>query len=323
MIIVTGSAGFIGSALVWELNQKGHSNIVCVDLFREGSKWRNLLKSSYTHFVLKQDIFEYLEQPEVLNSVKAIFHLGACSSTTEKNMDFLVENNFHYSQKLFRWCAKNQKKFIYASSAATYGAGENGYDDQTAPEELRPLNPYGYSKLLFDRWVLRQTQAPPQWVGLKFFNVFGPNEYHKGDMASVVFKAFYQIQQNGKLRLFKSYRPDYKDGEQKRDFVYVKDVTRWMVEIFEKNISSGIYNIGFGEARTWLDLANAVFKSMDKPVQVDMIDMPDHVKNQYQYFTEAKLNKLLNSGLSQPQWPLEVAIQDYVKNYLEKEDSYL
>ena len=242
--------------------------------------------------------------------------MGANSSTTETNWEHLYENNTLYTQRLFEWCTLHKKGFIYASSAATYGAGELGYDDLTDSEKLRPLNLYGESKVQFDRWAMKQSLVPPKWYGLKFFNVYGPNESHKGAMSSLVFKAYFQIQKTGRLQLFKSYLPDYKHGEQKRDFVYVKDVAQWIFELMSSNAQSGIYNMGYGQSRTWVDLATSVFKAMQKPVQIDFIDMPESLKNQYQYYTEARMNKWRGQNLSEPRWSLELGIQDYVQNHL-------
>jgi ADP-L-glycero-D-manno-heptose 6-epimerase len=324
MFIVTGAAGFIGSAFVWELNQRGITNIICVDNFGSSEKWKNLNKLQFSDFVTVDDLFGFLDKPDTIQEVKGIFHMGACSSTSEMNMDYLLKNNYYYSQHLFRWSAKHQKKFIYASSAATYGDGSNGYDDATDSNKLSPLNPYGYSKVLFDRWVLKQTNIPPQWIGLKFFNVYGPQEYHKEEMSSVVFKAFHQISESKTLKLFKSHNPQYKDGHQMRDFIYIKDVTRWMWELHHYTKASGIYNIGTGNARTWIDLGESVFKALEMPVKIDWIDTPEHLRKHYQYFTEAKMDKLFKAGLSSPEWPLEKGIYDYVRNYLMKrQDPYL
>lgn len=318
MIIVTGANGFIGSVMVWELNQKGILDIVAVDSV--GLQERNLLKNFKTsRFLGHNELWDFLKTAEAKSQVSWIIHMGACSSTTETNWDFLKENNLVYSQKIFQWCAENKKNLIYASSAATYGAGEKGFDDHTDANELKPLNLYGESKVQFDRWVLQQKDQPPHWYGLKFFNVFGPMEDHKGPMSSVAFKAFQQIQKTGQLTLFKSHNPDYKDGEQLRDFVYVKDVTRWMSELIEKKPRSDIYNMGFGKARTWLDLAKPVFAALHKPLQIQWIDIPENIRDQYQYFTEARMEKWQSQKLSGPQWPLEKAVQDYVTQYLNRE----
>lgn len=321
MMIVTGANGFIGSALVWELNRRGVQNIIAVDPV--GRHEHDLLKNrQIARFLKKDELWDFLKTPAA-QSVQWVFHMGACSSTTETNWDFLKENNLEYSQRLFQWCAQNQKNLIYASSAATYGAGEQGFDDTTDSETLKPLNLYGDSKVLMDRWAVKQKQTPPRWYGLKFFNVFGPNEMFKGPMASLVFKAFHQIQKTGSLGLFKSHHSAYRDGEQLRDFVYVKDVTRWMVELMDRQPQNGVYNMGFGKARTWLDLAKPVFDSLGKPMKIDWIDIPMNIRNQYQYFTEANMTKWRNAGMSAPQWPLEKAIPDYVKNHLQSQDSVL
>lgn len=322
MIIVTGANGFIGSAMVWQLNQKGLKNIVCVDSV--GLDERNLLKKSqYDLFLKKDELWKFLETDQAKTAVTWVIHMGACSSTTETNKEFLWENNTHYTQRIFEWCAQHGKSMIYASSAATYGAGELGFDDTTDSEKLVPLNLYGDSKVLFDRWAVKQTKTPPQWYGLKFFNVFGPNEYKKESMASVVYKAFHHIQKNHSFSLFKSYNPEYKDGGQMRDFVYVKDVVRWMSELMEKRPQNGIYNMGFGKARTWLNLTDAVFTAMSKKPEIHWIEVPANIRDQYQYFTEANMNKWQSQGLSAPQWPLEKAVDDYVKNYLSHGDELL
>ncbi len=323
MIIVTGAAGFIGSAFVWELNQKGINDIICVDNYGLDQRWKNLAKRSFSDFVMKEDLSNFLTRQEVINSVDTVIHMGAISSTTETNVDALIHNNYYFSQMLFKWCADKRKNFIYASSAATYGDGKNGYDDRTNAQLLEPLNPYGYSKVLFDRWVLKQKHTPPKWIGLKFFNVYGPQEYHKGDMASLVYKAFDQIQTKKQMGLFKSYNPEYKDGHQMRDFVYVKDCTNWMYELIDKKVPNGIYNMGFGKARTWVDLATASFNALNITPKFEWLEMPSNIRNQYQYFTEANMSRLFEVGLSQPQWPLEKAVDDYYKNYLLKANQYL
>jgi ADP-L-glycero-D-manno-heptose 6-epimerase len=322
MIIVTGANGFIGSAIIWELNQKGFTDIIAVDSV--GLDTRNVLaKRQYSKFFLAGELWSFLDQPETQKKVTWVIHMGACSSTTEKNWDFLYSNNFEYTQRIFNWCAQYQKSLIYASSAATYGAGEHGFDDTFDSEKLKPLNLYGDSKVLMDRWAVKQTATPENWYGLKFFNVYGPNEYEKGAMASVAFKAFHQIKNTKSLGLFKSYNPNYKDGEQLRDFVYVKDLTRWVMELMDKKPTSGIYNMGFGAARSWLDMANSLFKAVDLPININWLEIPDDIKNQYQYFTLANVNKWQAAGMSPAQWPLEKAIEDYVKNYLSQKDAWL
>ncbi|MBC7741025.1 MAG: ADP-glyceromanno-heptose 6-epimerase [Bdellovibrionaceae bacterium] len=322
MIIVTGANGFIGSAMIWELNQAGLDNIVAIDTVNLAS--RNLLqKRKYTQFFEGHELWSFLATEEARKNVTWMIHMGACSSTTETDWDFLYNNNFQYSQRLFEWCSQNQKNLIYASSAATYGAGENGFEDTYDSEKLKPLNLYGESKVIMDRWAVKQKSTPANWYSLKFFNVFGPNEYEKGSMASVAFKAYHQIQKNSELGLFKSYNPQFADGRQLRDFVYVKDVTAWMKELMDKKPESGIYNMGFGKARSWMDLAESLFAAMNKEVKINWLDMPENIKNQYQYFTQANMQKWVAAGLSEPKWPLEKAIGDYVKNYLDQKDPWL
>lgn len=322
MIIVTGANGFIGSVMVWELNQRGINDIIAVDSVSLSE--RNLLqKRKISQFLLKDDLWAFLNTDAAKKNVSWIIHMGACSSTTETNKEFLWENNTYYTQRIFEWCTEHQKSMIYASSAATYGAGELGFDDTTDPEKLRPLNLYGESKVLFDRWALKQTQTPPHWYGLKFFNVFGPNEYHKEAMSSVAFKAYNQIKDTGVLGLFKSADPNYKDGEFMRDFVYVKDVTGWMAELMDKMPTNGVYNMGFGQPRTWLDLASSVFSAMNKEMKINWLEMPANIRGQYQYFTEAKTDKWLAAGMTPAKWPLEKAVADYIQNYLSKKDPSL
>jgi ADP-L-glycero-D-manno-heptose 6-epimerase len=328
MIIVTGGAGFIGSALVWKLNEKGITDIVVVDRMGTGSKWKNLVKRQIADIVHKDEFFSWLEKLPNGRRIDAIFHMGASSSTSEENMDYLVENNLHYSMRLWSFCVKNKIPLIYASSAATYGAGEHGYtDDPKKNIKLRPINQYGYSKHLFDIWASRQTTTPPFWVGLKFFNVYGPQEYHKGGQASVVYHAFPQVKERNALDLFKSYRPDYAHGDQKRDFIYVKDIVDVLYHLFHARrlAVSGIFNLGTGKARTFADLGRAVFKSLGKKKEkFEWIEMPERLKNQYQYFTEASLEELrIRTGYKGKMTSLEDGVFDYVGNYLMKDDPYL
>lgn len=322
MIIVTGANGFIGSVIARHLASKGREILALVDTVSLGERPKpgGLIKTP--HFLTKNELWQFLDRPEAKSQTKWIVHMGANSSTTEKNREHLWENNTEYTQKIWNWCAQHGVSLIYASSAATYGAGELGYDDSTDSESLRPLNLYGESKVLFDRWAVKQTNTPPRWYGLKFFNVYGPNEYHKNEMASLVLKAFHQIRHEGSLRLFKSYKPEFKDGEQKRDFVYVKDVMNWAEELMIKSPQSGIYNMGSGTARTWNDLAHAVFLALQKPAKIEYTEMPESIRDQYQYFTQANMNRWRQIGMSAPQWSLEAGVRDYIQNYLLKDEAY-
>jgi ADP-L-glycero-D-manno-heptose 6-epimerase len=319
MVVVTGATGFIGSAIVWQLNQKGITDILCVDSVPPQDRPGILEKKKFNSFMGHTDFLEFIQKPQ---DIEWIIHMGACSSTTEMDVEFLKENNTLYTQKLFEYCRDHKARFIYASSGACYGDGAQGFDDQTDPELLRPLNPYGDSKVNFDRWVVQQEQTPDLWMGLRFFNVYGPNEYFKKDMSSVVFKAYKQIKDSGSLKLFRSHNPDYKDGEQLRDFVYVKDITRWILEIMDGRGQSGIYNMGYGQARTWLALASSVFKNLNKEMKIDWIDVPKEIRPRYQYFTEAKMDRFVGQGFSRPQWKLEDGVADYIQ-YLDQEDPFL
>ncbi len=321
MIIVTGGAGFIGSAFVAKLNENNIRDILIVDNLRTGEKWKNLVGKKYEEFVNKSDFFEKLYANKWKN-VDAIVHLGASSATTEKDADYLMENNIHYTLDLMDWALKKNIRFIYASSAATYGNGSHGYsDDHSEIFKLRPLNMYGYSKQFVDEYVLEHNLQDCV-VGLKFFNVFGPNEYHKENQTSVVVKAFEQITKTGKVKLFKSNNPEYKDGEQLRDFVYVKDVVDVIWWLLNSEEINGIFNIGTGKARTWVDLVTATFKAMNIEPDIEFIEMPENLKGKYQYFTQAEMGKLMKAGCPIDFMSLEEAVEDFVKNYLMNENPY-
>ena len=322
MIIVTGGAGFIGSALIAELNRRQISDILVVDELGSDQKWKNLRNLSFADYVEKDDFLEMVIEDKLDSPVDVVSHLGACSDTTETNASYLVKNNYKYSKLLAQWATDADIRFIYASSAATYGDGSAGFsDDEDKIKFLRPLNMYGYSKHMFDMWA-RRAGLLSKIVGLKYFNVFGPNEYHKGDMMSFVVKAFEQIRTTGKVRLFKSYQPEYADGEQVRDFLYVKDAVNMTLFFFDNPYINGIFNIGTGETRTWNDLVIAVFVGMGRKPNIEYIEMPASIRNQYQYFTQADLSKVRRAGYSKQTTPLEDAIRDYIQNYLEK-DLYL
>lgn len=322
MIVVTGGAGFIGSAIVWKLNQLGKTNIIIVDELGKDEKWKNLVGLKYEDFVNKLEFIEQVLDDVIPYNVEAIVHMGANSSTTEKDADHLIDNNYNYTKELAKYCVEKHIRFIYASSAATYGDGVLGFnDDESKLETLRPLNMYGYSKQLFDLWAKRNAISD-RIVGIKYFNVYGPNEYHKGDMRSVVHKAFEQVRDAGKVRLFKSLNPKYKDGEQMRDFIYVKDAVDMTLFFLDKIDKNGIFNVGSGKARIWNDLVTTLFNAVGKPVNIEYIDLPNHLADKYQYFTEANLNKIRSAGYDKPITSLEDGVTDYVKNYLLK-NSYL
>ena len=318
MIVVTGGAGFIGSAIVWKLNHLGKTNIIIVDELGKAEKWKNLVGLKYDDFVNKLDFIEQVLDDVLPYNIEAIIHMGANSSTTEKDADHLMNNNFHYTKELAKYCLEKNIRFIYASSAATYGDGDLGFDDNESKlETLRPLNMYGYSKQLFDLWAMRN-KVLDKIVGIKYFNVYGPNESHKGDMRSVVHKAFEQVRDYGKVNLFKSLHPDYRDGEQKRDFVYIKDAVEMTLFFLEHKDKNGLYNVGGGTARTWNALVTALFNAVGKPVNIEYVDMPEHLAEKYQYFTEANLGKIKKAGYRNPLYSLEDGVTDYVKNYLLK-----
>lgn len=332
MIIVTGAAGFIASAFIWKLNEMGISDILAVDKLRTEDKWLNLRKRDYADWVDRDELFAWLADEENAAKVTGIVHMGACSATTEKDGDFLMKNNYEYSKKLWDFCAEKNIPYVYASSAATYGGGELGYNDDVTPEELKklmPLNKYGYSKKYFDDWAFKQKKQPKQWAGIKFFNVYGPQEYHKGRMASMVFHTFNQYRDNGGVKLFKSHKEGYADGEQLRDFVYIKDVVDVMYFLLTEKADSGVYNLGTGAARSFLDLSMNTMRCASSNPElkieevVEFVPMPEDLRGKYQYFTQASMEKLKRAGYTKPFHTLEEGVKDYVENYLSKEDMYL
>jgi len=315
MIIVTGGAGFIGSAQVWELNRSGREDILIVDHLGQGDKWRNLCGLKFSDYLSKENFLEWIEEDRDFDA-QAIFHLGACSSTTELDADYLVKNNYEYSKAIASYSARRKIRMIYASSAATYGDGSSGYNDQGQLQKFSPLNMYGYSKHLFDLWMQRKGLLESH-VGIKFFNVWGPNEYHKKDMRSMVVKAFEQIKTSGSVSLFQSHHPDYADGKQMRDFLYVKDATRMVLEFLEHPETAGIFNLGTGTAITWLDLITPIFQALKLETQIKFVPMPTEIRSKYQYFTQAEMAKFENVGLKRFSTPLNEAISDFVLSYLE------
>ena len=319
MLVLTGGAGFIGSCLLKELNDCGKTDIIVVDNLAKTEKWKNLVGKKYEMYMHKQEFFMLLVQGKLDKEIEGIIHLGACSSTTEQNADYLMTNNLNYTKTLAQWCLKNGKKMWYASSAATYGDGSLGYSDSDElTPRLRPLNMYGYSKQLFDEWLLKH-RFQDKLTGFRFFNVFGPNEYHKDSMRSMILKAFPRARDEKKISLFASDRPDYADGEQKRDFVYVKDVVEVIMYFYKNPSIGGIYNIGTGKAQSWNEVANAMFKALGTEGAIEYVEMPDILKGKYQYFTEADLTKLRKAGCKHQFMSLEESVGDYVKNYLLKE----
>ncbi|HTV08969.1 MAG TPA: ADP-glyceromanno-heptose 6-epimerase [Candidatus Aquilonibacter sp.] len=336
-IIVTGAAGFIGRNVVAELNARGEDELILVDELGvskpgEAEKWKNLVGLKYEDLVSPEDFLGLLEQHAYADA-RAVIHLGACSATTEKDNDYLLRNNYQYTRVLCNWAQEQGARFVYASSAATYGDGSMGYDDSDAvTPTLKPLNMYGYSKHMFDLWALKRglfdggeggNGGSPRIVGLKYFNVYGPHEDHKGEMRSVVVKSFEQIRATGEVKLFKSYRPEYKDGEQMRDFIYVKDAVDVTLHFAMQDAGApgGLFNCGTGKARTWLDLTRAVFAAMGKEPKIEFIEMPKELQGKYQYFTEAKTEKLRAAGYERPFTSLEDGVRDYVEGYLVRRDA--
>lgn len=325
MLIVTGGAGFIGSAFVWKLNREGIQKILIVDEPDPEEKWKNLTNRQFENSVHKDEFLKDVMEDRMPSPVSAVIHLGACTSTTERNEEYLMRNNYEYTRVLAEWAVKKGIRFIYASSAATYGDGSLGFsDDDSTTLQLKPLNLYGFSKHQFDVWVIRN-QLTGKVAGIKFFNVYGPNEYHKGEMASVVFKAYRQVKESGRVNLFKSYRSEYGHGEQKRDFIYVKDCVEALWWFLQNPQVNGIFNLGTGKAQSYNDLTNAIFTALQLPPRMEYIEMPEGIRGQYQYFTEARIEKLRRAGYARPFHSLKEGIADYVLHYLEKsgEEQYL
>jgi ADP-L-glycero-D-manno-heptose 6-epimerase len=326
-ILVTGGAGFIGSALIAELNARGHENIIVVDRLGCDERFKNLVGLNFNEFFLVEEFEELISAHDESSSmlhyshknplnIQTVFHLGAESSTTECDADWLIENNYRFSQRLSMWAISNDIRFVYASSAATYGDGSRGMRDTSDLNTLRPLNIYGYSKHLFDKFVERTPSLKDTCIGLKYFNIFGPNENHKSDMRSMVSKAFEEIKATGKISLFKSYNPKYANGEQLRDFLYVRDAVKMTLHLARQKRSHGLYNIGSGKAHSWINLAHAVFEAMGLPPKIEFIDMPESMRNQYQYHTCADINKLKDSGYFTPITSFKEAVREYVQDFL-------
>jgi ADP-L-glycero-D-manno-heptose 6-epimerase len=317
MIILTGASGFIGSCLLKTLNEAGMHDIILVDDFSNSEKQKNIEHKKFSKQINRNEFLKWFLSTEI--KIDFVLHIGAKTDTTLFDKNIFDELNLFYSQELWKICSQKNIPLIYASSAATYGGGEFGYDDDESKiKNLQPLNPYGQSKQDFDVWALQQNQRPPFWAGLKFFNVYGPNEYHKARMASVVFHAFHQIKNSGKVKLFKSHKPEFQDGEQLRDFIYVKDICKVILFLMNKKTKSGIYNLGTGKARSFNDLVNSIFKTLQLPSKIEYIETPIDIRDKYQYFTEANMQKLIAQGYDKPFTSIEDGVKDYVKNYLEK-----
>jgi ADP-L-glycero-D-manno-heptose 6-epimerase len=313
-IVVTGGAGLIGSALVWALNRRGLDDILIVDRLDESEKWKHLVPLRFADYVDADEFEARALDGDGFGDVGTILHMGACSATTERDADFLMRNNYEYTKHLAAWALERDARFVYASSAATYGALETGLSDEADLHSLRPLNAYAYSKHLFDLYAARNGFAEAV-CGIKYFNVFGPNEDHKGDMRSVVHKAYGQIRDGGTVKLFKSYRPDFRDGEQQRDFIYVKDAVDATLFLAESG-AGGIFNVGAGRAQTWLDLVRPIFRALELPERIEFVEMPDHLRGKYQYSTCATIDRLRAAGYDRPPTALSDAVTDYVVNYL-------
>jgi len=325
MIVITGGAGMIGSITAWHLNTVlDRDDLIIADRLTQPDQWQNLVHRRYANYLDKDELLPWLEGSH--EKIDAVIHMGAISATVERDFNKLVQDNIRYSQQLWDWCARNGVPFLYASSAATYGDGSHGYDDESGIDALRPLNGYGYSMQFFDQWALRQVRekhpTPPQWCGFKFFNVYGPNEYHKERMASVALHSFSQFRELGTVKLFKSNKPEFDDGMQLRDFIYVKDAAAIVAYFLSHPEKSGIYNVGTGQARAFKDLATAVMTSVGRKPSITYIDMPQDLHGRYQYFTQASVEKLREAGYTQAFYSLEEGVADYVQNYLMQPDPY-
>jgi ADP-L-glycero-D-manno-heptose 6-epimerase len=313
-IVVTGGAGLVGSAIIWALNRRGVQDILVVDRLDRSEKWKHLVPLRFADYVDADDFEAQRASGDSFGDVRTVFHLGACSSTTESDADYLIRNNYEYTKNLAHWTADQAARLIYASSAATYGALESDLSDEIELSELRPLNGYAFSKHLFDLYAAR-TGLDERVCGLKYFNVFAPNEDHKGEMRSIVQKAYEQIRESGSVRLFKSYRPEYRDGEQQRDFIYVKDAVEMTLHLAEAN-ATGLFNIGSGTPHTWLQLVRPIFHALELPERIEFVEMPEHLRGKYQYYTCAKMRRFYATGYDRPITPLADAVTDYVTTYL-------